>query len=643
MVVNLVESRRQISRFRRVLKGQFFRSGEVIRLGKESYLEIILFNNRVIRLYPNTQIHLKSMTERNLVIELKKGKIAVSVTDESDLNLKFNYQIITPRLNIKSQTPSDQFIVESPSQGHDETIIVEKGSLFIETRRPPLESLFLHTGTTILFSKSPSIDDATVRVIKTGDLLKKEEDVFDQNDPLETYTPKFQVERPKDPWFDKPKSTADRNETLRHFRNSKVFYFQWDLGTDYITDQFYFSFNLKPKINLNDLKVQFRILAYLPFSDPLNAKKWYNYSEWDFKGRKDAVDDILSKIDYIRYTDRKRKVKIEFGPITEKTMGQGLLVNRYNNQIQSPQSRLFGLNYRVDLQTFVLNGFMAHLSRGKIFGFRVETRPIQIFQDGAYDQFKFGLTFSMDLDPQRDGGNPQVFLGAIDLNVPLLNNIKEDVQLSLFSELAIQGFDFNKQSEADASGVTANKLQFIEKSFGVSLGMKGRILQIIKYRLEYRFLAKGFIPEYFNSFYEIQRKDKVNLLLANNKDDFNGVLLGFGLSLKRIGKVYMEYYHETGEIPGFEKLRNRLHMEIITSPWLSPTFTLRFRYDRENISSFKDLFQTFFGARSLVTGGISYAVSKNIDLSLTYTGFFESRNNGFARSDKLTLSSFFIF
>ncbi len=643
MVVNLVESRRQISRFRKVFKGQLFRSGEVIRLGEDSYLEIILFNNRVIRLYPKTQIHLKSLNEKNLLIELKRGKIAVLVTDESDLNLKFNYQIITPRLNIKSQTPSDQFIVESPSQGQDETIVVEQGSLLIETRRKPPESIFLHTGTTIIFSKSPSIDDATVRNMKAGDLPKKEDDVFDQNDPLETYTPEFQVEHPKDPWFDKPKSTADRNETIRHFRNSKVFYFQWDLGTHYITDQFYFSFNLKPRINLNDLKVQFRILAYQPFSDPLNPRKWYNYSEWDFKSPGDAVDDILSKIDYIRYTDRKRKVKIEFGALTEKTMGHGLLVNRYNNQIQAPQSRLFGLNYHIDLQTFVIDGFMAHLSRGKIFGFRVETQPIQIFQDGAYDQFKFGLTFSMDLDPQRDGGNPQVFLGSIDLNIPLLNNIKKDVQLSIYSELAIQGFDFNKQTEADASGVTANKLQFIEKSFGVSLGMKGRILQVMKYRIEYRFLAKGFIPEYFNSFYEIQRKDKVNLLLASNKGDFNGVLLGFGLSLKRIGKVYMEYYHETGEIAGLEKLRNRLHIEMTTSAWLSPTFTLRFRYDRENISSFKDLFQTFFGARSLVTGEIGYAISRNIDLSLGYTGFFESRNNGFGRSDKLTLSSLFIF
>ncbi|HEO64484.1 MAG TPA: hypothetical protein ENI73_01305, partial [Spirochaetes bacterium] len=137
VVVNLVESRRQISRFRKVFKGQLFRSGEVIRLGEDSYLEIILFNNRVIRLYPKTQIHLKSLNEKNLIIELERGKIAVLVTDESDLNLKFNYQIITPRLNIKSQTPSDQFIVESPSQGQDETIVVEQGSLLIETRRKP--------------------------------------------------------------------------------------------------------------------------------------------------------------------------------------------------------------------------------------------------------------------------------------------------------------------------------------------------------------------------------------------------------------------------------------------------------------------------------------------------------------------------
>ncbi len=642
MVANLVESRRQVSRFRQVLKGQFFRSGEVIRLGANSYLEIILFNNRIIRLYPDTQIHIKSMSERNLAIELKKGKLAVSVTDETDLNLKYTYQITSPRLTIKSQTPNDQFIIESPPKGKNETIIVLKGSLFIETGHQPVESLFIHTRTTILFSKSSSMDDATIRVMTPGDLSKKEDRIFDKNDPLTRYTADFNVKYPKDPWFDKPKSTADRNETLRHFRNSKHFYFQWELGTHYITDQFYFSFHLKPKINLNDLKVQFRILAYQPFSDPLNPKKWYNYSEWDFKDPEDAVDDVLSKIDYIRYTDRKRKVKVAFGAITEQTLGHGLLVNRYNNRIQSPQNRLFGLNYHIDLQTFVLDGFMAHLSRGKIFGFRVETQPIQT-PDGAYDHFKFGLTFSMDLDPQRDGGNPQVFLGAIDINVPLLNNIKEDIQLSFFSELAIQGFDFNKQPEADAFGVSANKLQFIKESFAISLGVKGRLLQVMEYRIEYRFLAKGFIPEYFNSFYEIERKNKINLLLANNKGDFHGMLAGFGLSLKRIGKIYMEYYTETGEIPGFEKLRNRFHIGISTSPWLSPTFTLSFSYDRQNISSFKDLFQTFFWGKSIVTGRITYGASKNLDLSLSYTGFFESRNNGFVRSDMLSLSGLFIF
>lgn len=109
-----VEYRREVSRFKTLRFGQILMEGSIIRLEEESYLELILWNNRRIQFYPNTEFRLQKLEESTLNIELREGKLGLLPVDEKEEVFFFIAE--TPLSTIESKYNENQILVDYRDQ-----------------------------------------------------------------------------------------------------------------------------------------------------------------------------------------------------------------------------------------------------------------------------------------------------------------------------------------------------------------------------------------------------------------------------------------------------------------------------------------------------------------------------------------------
>jgi len=644
IVIGSVESRRDISRFRNVYLGNLFRSGDIIKTYSNSYLEIILFNNNRIKLYPNTLIHLIKINNTSLDIVIDRGKISIEPYDNEYGKKKFEYQIFVNKTKLISQKSENYFFVIHDTEKKITKILVLNGSVILQSTDEIDKKISINKDKQIIFYDKPLLDRQNTLAINQNDLSEIENNSFPSHKTLSNFDPNLAVKSPvADPFLIRKKRFTDKRDNISNFRKQKDLYYQFQVGVSYITNQFYYLVLFNPKITFQHIEAQLRFLAYVSQSKPISPNNWYNLSEWDFRNTKDSFEDIISKIGYISYINKKKKLSFLLGEIESNNLGYGLVVNRYSNSIFYPQKYQLGLIYNLDFDALQFKGFLANIIGPKLFALRVETRPFFNPEVKTFDKYRFGINFAMDIDPKSSSNDLKIYLGSIDINIPIMNKLKENFMFSLFSELAIQGYEFNNQLLADVYQKKANKLVFIEKSFGFSIGLKGILVQILNFKTEYRYLAKGFITEYLDTFYDINRSKKADLLLQDNKPDFHGFLFGLGVIIPKIINIYTEIYHESRDILNMDKLNNRFHIELSSSKYFIPIFKIKIRYDRQDIPSFNKFFKGFFSDKSFFTNEIRYAISKNFDIIFIYRRFFENHNNGYFGSDYLSLSSFFIF
>ncbi len=634
-----VESRRNISRFREVRQGKIFRSGDIIQTASDGLLEIILFNGIKIRIYRNTKVNILQLTDKSIYIRVFYGKIFLL----NNTGKSYPYKITSQDIIIESQSINYQLYIENNSKS-DFLDIINLDGHFSAKNDTYSESLKLSEISDYAIPKYISFKSIKKNKISDNSIPNSDNDLLDKQGPLSTYDPqKSQVYRKKDPWWTEKKTFKKRSIDIKKFREQKKIYFQFETGAQHISDNFYFLINLQPKINLENFQAQLRIPVYFIMKDPLAIKKSYNYNEWNFKDTKDIIDDLFSKIDYISLRLQKGKVQFLLSPIEDKTLGYGMIFQRYSNSILFPYERLLGLSFNFNYKSISFEGFIRNITTAKLIGMRIETRPFTFSDEDSVDQYKFGISFNTDLDPAGNGGSPQIFLASIDANIPILFERKKPFHLSLFAEVSIQGYNFNDQLTAAYYAREANKLIFKPNSFGILFGLRGTIKDNFKLIFQYRYLVGGYISEYFDVFYEINRNKKFELILLDNKNNYNGLLFGMGYNIPGIGNIYSELYYETGEISGHEKIKNRFHFEISSSQELIPYFKLKASYDRLNSLSFKDFFEDFLGDKSILMGEVRYAISKNFDIIFIYRNFFEKQASNYNHSSYISLSTQFIF
>ena len=138
-------------------------------------------------------------------------------------------------------------------------------------------------------------------------------------------------------------------------------------GSVSINGKLYNHVSFKPEFTMG--KVGLGLDLYFYFDEDGNV---YD-RDWDFSTPEASLKTMLDKIYYIRYGMPIDKTYFRIGVLPKRTMGHGILVNNYANDIDYPQTRRIGFDFRYTFSGFrfeILHSNLKEFSHAGLFGLR---------------------------------------------------------------------------------------------------------------------------------------------------------------------------------------------------------------------------------------------------------------------------------
>lgn len=386
------------------------------------------------------------------------------------------------------------------------------------------------------------------------------------------------------------------------------------IGPEVIGDKTWTKMLLTPKLNLGKLKLALYIPIYYDANDGQiwETSRWYNSDEWDFSSFKDFIHDFLLKIQYVQYGDKGDKIFAKFGSIDNFELGHGFLMRNYSNMENFPDIRRIGFQFDLDFKAWGFETMMADIYRGDIFGARFYVKP-------GKGRFAIGLSHITDIHPDGDNDNfPVVWSSSLDVEyrLPSLGILT----WKLFADVAKQGYSIH----GTYSNATVNLTDVGPKytdALGMTYGVMGRVL-FFNYRLAYRYLKDGFMPEYFDAYYETLRGQRATSLVSGQREDYQGWIFEMGLDLGKIGYFAVNFQEYYGKTAGVDADENKLKVELILKKGVIPKFHADLLYERYN-TSVKDLFDDIFNVNTVATAKLYYEVAEGVEMVATYRRFYD--------------------
>jgi len=341
-------------------------------------------------------------------------------------------------------------------------------------------------------------------------------------------------------------------------------------GAAVLDGQLYNQIGIRPLITIGKLGIALDLSLYLDADGNIREENW------------DEASDIWEKFYFIRWARPGDPFYLKVGAIDDYRLGYGLLMNHYANTIEYPNVIRTGMELGLDSKGFgfqgMVNNFSETFDGGGVFAARFVGKfllgielGLSVIADvnqykGLKDRDKDGVPdfaddfpnnkrFTADTDgdgiadeedwdrdnnwfrdnpnvvpdslneepdfdesklkrPFRidDGKNKDQLAAAVDIGLPIVD--KKYLQLILYSQYAQF---FNK----GGWGITAP-------------GLRAKFAFINAFA-EYRIFGEKFIPEYFNTTYELERAVLVEDTLGNIQvktkrsalQDINEKLQGF--------------------------------------------------------------------------------------------------------------------
>ncbi|HCR19519.1 MAG TPA: hypothetical protein DIU35_18735 [Candidatus Latescibacteria bacterium] len=215
---------------------------------------------------------------------------------------------------------------------------------------------------------------------------------------------------------------------------------------------------------------------------------------WDFSTRRKGLESVLRKIHYVRYgepNDPKRRIYLRIGSLESVTLGQGMIMRRYRNTMDSPALKKTGLDFELRELGYgrlsirgVINNFLDLDSGGPVVGGRVTFRP------GS--GMEIGVTAVVDTD-QLSGLPDSVRAGmkekdyglfGVDVSYPLLRGP--------IAHMSIYG-GISRTMLSDESGMGLSGPGILLRTGGLTV------------QAEYRWVEGHFSPGHFDALYEFNR------------------------------------------------------------------------------------------------------------------------------------------
>ena len=377
------------------------------------------------------------------------------------------------------------------------------------------------------------------------------------------------------------------------------FGFGIEFGNVTINGVNYNQIRLQPDLNFGKFGVGLDLNIEFDAQGNIRAEEWNSWQA------------ILSKITYLRYGRKHEKpVYVKIGGIKDFTLGHGLIVYQYNNMLNYPSVKKMGLAFDMDLGVFGWESMVGNILDFDILGFRGYVRPLFNSNIPIIKTLEIGGTIAADLDPLNTVSSNTPYDFTDNTNSKAVTVWGADVGMTVLNILPLSMLSY-----VDIIGISG-------KGTGEVLGLTGKIIKFIPYRLEVQILQKHFITRYFDSFYDANRAGLYQSLDAIT-NGYAGMLFSSGLSLL---DNKLSFLFTIKDSFGDTTLPE-LQFDFIIDKALLKKVGFKFSWYRKNILNFSDIFK-FEDANSLMLTELQYMVSDNLALILQYRRTFEMDASG---------------
>ena len=274
---------------------------------------------------------------------------------------------------------------------------------------------------------------------------------------------------------------------------------------------------------------------------------------WDFSTRRRGLESVLRKIHYVKYgepNDPKRRIYLRIGALENVTLGQGMIMRRYRNTMDSPAVKKTGMDFqfrelwygKVSIRA-VVNNFLDLESGGPVVGGRMTFLPgsgVEVGVTGVLDTDQLsGLPDSVRTGmKERDYG-----LFGVDIAYPLLRGP--------IAHMSIYG-GVSRTMLSDKSGTGLSGPGILVRTGGLTV------------QAEYRWVKGHFSPGHFDALYELNRAvyhadtDSITTREQSlEKLTLQGVFGDARLSLGPLLEAEASYQHLSGKGSDDRRLEGR--------------------------------------------------------------------------------------
>jgi len=380
-----------------------------------------------------------------------------------------------------------------------------------------------------------------------------------------------------------------------------------NFGTAILTDletgdqKIYYKLALQPEVTFG--KFGFGLNLEFYFDENSNLRK----EDWSWS-------KTIEKVWYARYGHKYEPIYVYLGGFKDVTLGHGLIIAHYTNMLRYPDIKKVGFELDLDRGTYGFESFFSNLARAEIYGGRAYYRPFYRSYLPLLSGLGLGSTCVNDQDPdaKRSTRDDQITVYGVDFELPLV----EHPVISMLSYI-----DFAQMSLAKSYTKSGPPFS-LDGGKGWAVGLMGGILVGISYRLEFRTLENNFIPSYFDSYYEVdRRRDKAAKIPATRRPIKIGPYIEVAYDiLNRVTVLasFENYNHDpTDSYPHFRAVL-RVHPSL-----LMDRVSLLFSYDKRDAETWEDLVKVR-GPNTILTTEVGYHVDPHIVLVIIYRQTFDA-------------------
>ena len=378
--------------------------------------------------------------------------------------------------------------------------------------------------------------------------------------------------------------------------------------------EIYNTVSLQPEFGLGKFGLGLDLFVYFDSAGRVRGQDW------------NKTSDLVNKISYARWGRKGDPLYARFGGLSGATLGHGFIMGGYTNRLRYPDVRQVGGELDFDLGYGGVESILTDLHSASLFGGRAYLRPLHGTDLPLLRGLAFGLTGVVDKNPDSDKStrNDSVGVYGVDAELPIFKN--DLIQAKFYGDAA----EMQLGSRYTNAGVQ-------NKGKGYMAGFGGKVL-FVDYRAEMRSVDANFVPNFFDSFYEIDRSTagalKADRIPNSTYPRRIGPLAELGVNLFDLVRADVLYeslnYDPLGVYP-------RVIGELRTSPTLFlGKAQVAAQYERRRLNKFGDISRTH-NTDSILTTEISYLVNAGLRMTVvmkeTYDEFGQPLRTTQMRAD----------